>query len=139
MISFAVVVLLCSAFGASSTVYAQEVANKNVDEEKLNSYEDLISFLMYDAVIETLDKHYDKGNTGIVTFRIIEIKRSTIPDNVSRRVTVSFESYHGAHNPPYHKNIVTYDLYSAAPLKIKEVDFQKHHIQELSPLEEWFH
>ena len=61
--------------------------------------------------------------------KIIDVERGYYPEPYMYRVTIEFETFTGAHNPPFDTNIATYDIINFSPLEIKEINYE-HYLTE---------
>ena len=54
----------------------------------------------------------------------IEFGTDTSDFSGFNRITVQFETFKGAHNPPFDLNTVTYEISDIQPLIVREVRFE---------------
>ena len=97
-------------------------------EEQLSEYHLMVERILYDSIEESVTKVYGPGERTSWDYKIIEVERGYYPEHYMYRVTIQFETFTGAHNPPFDTNIATYDIISFSPLEIKEISLSLIHI-----------
>lgn len=98
-------------------------------EEQLSEYHLMVERMLYDQIGESVTKVYGPGERTSWDYKIIDVERGYYPEPYMYRVTIQFETFTGAHNPPFDTNIATYDIISFSPLEIKEISYE-HYLTE---------
>jgi len=95
---------------------------------------DFIKQLLYPAIQKTIKQEYGLAERTYFNVEILDICQ--IPNSMSGcekfKIKISFETFIGAHNPPYDLNIVTYELEKSENFRFVQREFMHHSIEELS-------
>jgi len=102
----------------NSKILALECSNKNLD-----NYQEVIEGFLFDTLYNSIfEKHGYSDDIAYWNFKLLNIQK--IPNSDSYQITVSFDTFHGSHNPPFHHNTVIYEMIQH-PLTLKEIEFEK--------------
>lgn len=98
-------------------------------EEQLSEYHLMVERILYGAIEESVNKVYGPERTSW-DYKIIDIERGYYPEPYMYRITIQFQTFTGAHNPPFDTNTATYDIISFSPLEIKEINYEHYPAEE---------
>ena len=98
-------------------------------EEQVSEYHLMVERILYSAIEESVNKVYGPGKRTSWDYKIIDVERGYYREPYMYRVTIEFETFTGAHNPPFDTNIATYDIINFSPLEIKEIHYE-HYLTE---------
>ena len=92
-------------------------------------YEELLGKILLESLYDSINSHYDSPRT-IWNIEILEVEKlnESIYDY---KFTLEFETFQGAHNPPYDKNTGVYVVKDFMPLEIEELHFEHYEINIL--------
>ena len=111
--------------GNSKTVSFKSLSG----EEQLSEYHLMVERILYGAIEESVTKVYGAGERTSWDYNILDVERGYYPDPFMYRVTIKFETFTGAHRPPFDTNIVVYDIIDFNPFEVKEISYE-HYLTE---------
>lgn len=95
-------------------------------EEQVSEYQLMVERILYSSIEKSVNHVYGEGERTSWNYKIINIERGYYPETYLYRVTIEFETFTGAHNPPFDTNIAVYDIITFNPLVINEVSYEHH-------------
>lgn len=98
-------------------------------EAQLSEYYLMVERILYGAIEESVTKVYGAGEKTSWDYKIIDVERGYYPDPFMYRIRIEFETFTGAHNPPFDINIAVYDIINFNPLEVKEISYE-HHLKQ---------
>lgn len=98
-------------------------------EEQISEYQLMVERILYKSIEKSVNNVYGENKRTSWDYRIINIERGYYPETYLYRVTIEFETFTGAHNPPFDTNVAVYDIISFDPTIVKEISYE-HYLNE---------
>ena len=96
--------LILQGFAANKTILAAEASNVRDPA----AMEDIIFLYMSGSIYEAIENHYKEPRQYL---KPVLLSISRLPNSTVYEVVYTFETFTGAHNPPYGKDTVTFWVY----------------------------